>query len=141
MLLSVLSALARLDIDPWQEAAELARLPREAAVRRLASLIANLPEDGAASQRDPKTIAARLIALLPRTAGFEIPSHAAPRENVDARASLRPPFLYLMIFFLAVMLGVRLFTADGKLPGPVAGTSTQAIGTSSPKNASGNHGP
>jgi hypothetical protein len=27
MLLSVLSALARLDLDPWQEAAELARLP------------------------------------------------------------------------------------------------------------------
>jgi len=28
MPLSVLSALARLDIDPWQEADKLARLPR-----------------------------------------------------------------------------------------------------------------
>ena len=30
MLLSVLSALARLDVDPWEEAAQLAQLPREA---------------------------------------------------------------------------------------------------------------
>ena len=31
MLLSVLSALARLDIDPWREAADLARMPKTAA--------------------------------------------------------------------------------------------------------------
>lgn len=31
MPLSMLSALARLDIDPWQEAAELSRLPEETA--------------------------------------------------------------------------------------------------------------
>jgi hypothetical protein len=37
--LSVLSALARSNIDPWKEAAELAQLPREAATRRLASSI------------------------------------------------------------------------------------------------------
>ena len=29
MMLSVVSALARSDVDPWQEAAKLARLPRE----------------------------------------------------------------------------------------------------------------
>ena len=40
MLLSVLSALARLDVDPWQEAAQLAGLPGETATQRLASLIA-----------------------------------------------------------------------------------------------------
>ena len=42
MLLSVLSALARLDIDPWQEVAELAGLPGTTATQRLASLIAEL---------------------------------------------------------------------------------------------------
>ena len=35
MLLSVLSALARLDIDPWQEAAQLAGVAGETATRRL----------------------------------------------------------------------------------------------------------
>jgi hypothetical protein len=41
--LSVLSALARLDIDPWQEAANLARMSRESATQRLSSLIDTLP--------------------------------------------------------------------------------------------------
>ncbi|MFZ1122979.1 MAG: hypothetical protein WAN81_22360, partial [Candidatus Binataceae bacterium] len=67
MLLSVLSALARLDIDPWQEAAKLSGLPGGAATQRLASLIAALP-DGASAYPDPATVAARLVALLPRPA-------------------------------------------------------------------------
>src|SRR5580700_9207765 len=65
MLLSVLSALARLDVDPWQEANDLARLPREAATQRLALLIAALP-GGPSTHPDLGTIANRLIALLPR---------------------------------------------------------------------------
>ena len=64
---SVLSALAQLDIDPWQEAAELAQLPGETATQRLASLMAALP-DGPLADRDLETIAGRLIALLPRQA-------------------------------------------------------------------------
>jgi hypothetical protein len=43
MLPSVLSALAQLDIDPWQEAAKLAGLSGATATQRLASLIAELP--------------------------------------------------------------------------------------------------
>jgi hypothetical protein len=42
LLLRVLSALARLEIDPWQEVAELAGLPGATATQRLASLIAEL---------------------------------------------------------------------------------------------------
>ena len=37
MPLSVVSALARLDLDPWTEAAELARMPADGAARRLSS--------------------------------------------------------------------------------------------------------
>jgi hypothetical protein len=37
-MLNVLSALARLDIDPWQEAAKLARMTRDKAVCRMARL-------------------------------------------------------------------------------------------------------
>jgi hypothetical protein len=81
MLLSVLSALARLDVDPWEEAAKLARLPGEAATQRLASLIAALP-DGPSAHHDPGSIAARLIALLPRGAGSNAPS----RATLPARA-------------------------------------------------------
>ena len=35
--LSVLSALARLDVDPWEEAAQLANLPEASACAKLAA--------------------------------------------------------------------------------------------------------
>jgi hypothetical protein len=44
MPLSVLSALTRLEVDPWQEAAKLAHLPEETAIQRMASLIVALPD-------------------------------------------------------------------------------------------------
>ena len=65
MPLSVLSALARLNMDPWQEAAELSELPKDAATQRLASLIARLPAPRW-TQADSTAIANRLIQLLPR---------------------------------------------------------------------------
>ena len=44
MGLTILSARARLDVDPWEEATSLARMPRNAAVVRLKALIdAHLP--------------------------------------------------------------------------------------------------
>jgi hypothetical protein len=64
MLLSVLSALARLNIDPWREAAELSELPKQTATHRLTSLIARLPS-GRWAQADCGAIADRLIELLP----------------------------------------------------------------------------
>lgn len=70
--LSVLSALARLDVDPWEEAAELSELPNDTATQRLASLIARLP-DGRWTQADSRTIAIRLIDLLPRRCSSRVP--------------------------------------------------------------------
>ena len=63
--LSVLSALARLDVDPWQEATSLARMPKEAAAVRLSALIEALPREPA-SAIPSKTSAADLVALLPK---------------------------------------------------------------------------
>ena len=65
MPLTVLSALSRLDVDPWEEAAELSELPKDTATQRLALLIARLP-GGPWAQADLKGIADRLIELLPR---------------------------------------------------------------------------
>ena len=64
MPLSVLSMLARLDMDPWEEAAKLARLPRAAAARRLVDFIAATP--GAPSAYlNAKTVSDQLLNLLP----------------------------------------------------------------------------
>jgi hypothetical protein len=74
MLLSVNSALARSGVDPWAEAEILARLPADTATQKLARLVAALP-DGPAARPDSGTVAARLIALLPRHAGSKRPEH------------------------------------------------------------------
>jgi hypothetical protein len=72
MPLTVLSVLARLDVDPWEEAARLAQLPAEAAARALGVMISALPA-GSATSAESGTIAARLIALLPRRSEGENP--------------------------------------------------------------------
>jgi hypothetical protein len=72
MQLSVLSALARLDLDPWQEAAELSELPKGTATQRLAALIARLP-GGRWTLADSRAMADRLIEHLPSPGRFELP--------------------------------------------------------------------
>ncbi len=69
---TVLSALSRLGIDPWQEAARLAALPRDAAAEALATNILRLPDRTGPDTEVPK-IAARLVALLPEGAVADIP--------------------------------------------------------------------
>jgi hypothetical protein len=69
---TVLSALSRLGIDPWEEAACLAALPPEAAAEALGATILRLP-DGLGPGTDVPMIAARLVALLPKGAVAEIP--------------------------------------------------------------------
>src|SRR5438034_2424107 len=61
--LSVLSALARLELDPWDEAARLAHLTREAAADQLARMIARLSDRW--SQSEAQRIANGLIERLP----------------------------------------------------------------------------
>ena len=65
MRLSVLSALARMDFDPWEEAARLATLPTPEAERTLVSTLNLLPGHPQRSA-ETETLAARLVALLPR---------------------------------------------------------------------------
>jgi hypothetical protein len=69
MRVSVLSALARQNIDPWVLAAELTALPRQSAVASLAAIIASVTA-GPAARENPDGNAARLVALLPRASSL-----------------------------------------------------------------------
>lgn len=64
MCVTVLTALARLNFDPWNKAAELSRLPGDAARQKLGSLIAKLPE--LSSPNLESGMIDRLVDLLPR---------------------------------------------------------------------------
>jgi hypothetical protein len=128
MLLSVLSALARLDIDPWQEAAKLALLPVKAATERLASLIAALP-DGPSTHRNPGTIAARLIALLPRRASPDLPSRETP-PGVDAATNPRP---VIYVLCMAVVLVAQFIIASRQPPTQVENIQAPASSIVAPQ--------
>jgi hypothetical protein len=140
MPLSVVSALARLDIDPWQEADKLARLPGETATQRLASLIAALP-DGPSAHRDPGTIAARLIGLLPRQARSKIPSRAT-KLGVGAATNFRA-IIYLIFIYVILasfMLGAEWIAASRQPPVHVDSAHAPASSTVFPQMQPPNSG-
>ena len=107
--LSVLSALTRLGIDPWAEGARLSNLPKEAAARALALLIAQLPEDRRSSS-DVGELAAHLAELLPKA-----PSALLPADGASAGAQrTRWPANWLL--WLGLGLVLVTMAARGLLP-------------------------
>ncbi|MGC8535733.1 MAG: hypothetical protein ACP5QR_09405 [Rhizomicrobium sp.] len=111
MLLSVFSAFARLNLDPWYEAKTLAGLPGEAAIGRLGGLIAALP-DGQGARQDLKAIATRLVAILPREAA------AASRSRRPAHGTARSIDLWMLGYaaFMAVALGFQGLSSNRAPP-------------------------
>jgi hypothetical protein len=100
MRLSVLSALARLDIDPWREAASLSGLPRKPATERLAALLARLPSS---TQLDAAATAARLIGLLPQRGGLETLSR---KKFFDLNAMTNPQTVIYVVFTAFVLAAI-----------------------------------
>ena len=121
--LSVLSALTRLQVDPWQEAAKLVHLPEETAIQRMASLIVALP-DGPSVH--PTMIAVRLIALLPRGTRSNMPSRQA-LLRLSSASSFRVAIYVIFMFFV---LGTQSFIVSrqsaqvGSAQAPVSSTVT-----------------
>ncbi|MEO8224272.1 MAG: hypothetical protein ABI661_05660, partial [Gammaproteobacteria bacterium] len=102
--LTVLSALARQDVDPWDEAARLARLPLEAATLSLTTMIAARPP-GSSVRPDAAATAARLIALLPR----RVTNREAPAAaNPVAGTGLNPLSIRRYVLIFAVLAALTL---------------------------------
>lgn len=102
--LTVLSALTRLDIDPWAEAARLSELPREAAARALAAAIAMLPA-GDWKETNSTAIAARLVACLPRRGA------PAPRTTRNGGGGSEKKISRTMILLVCVALAAAAVLA------------------------------
>lgn len=116
MPLSVVSVLARRDLDPWVEAASLADLPAETAVRKLASWLDAL-SDPALKPTSPDTRAVRLIALLPRrTARHSPPSLDRTRAVAAARPQTPLKTILLFAIYLILSLGIQLFVTRREPP-------------------------
>ena len=129
MPLSVLSALARLNIDPWEEAAELSELPKIPAIHRLASLITQL-QDGRWIQADSRTIAVRLIELLPHRDSSKVVLTKVPslREMGGSTGA--------KLLLCAALAATVLIVAASREPSPGDHLSAPAFDASSPPQTS-----
>jgi hypothetical protein len=128
--LSVLSALARLGLDPWQEAAELARLPPETAAQRLVASIAAL-SDGLSVHLEIRTLAARLIALLPHPARSTVlPGGTIP--DADDMTKFRTG-MRMFAVLMAIMLAAQWIVASREPLPPVDSSQTPVSATVAPK--------
>lgn len=120
MSLSVISALTRLDFDPWEKAAQLSSLAANDAIQTLASLIARLPA-GRWELKDAATIAARLVSLLPQQAP---PAHR--------RGKTTAPSVALLIFLALLAAGLFAMILDVGSPWSVDIASDAASHVASP---------
>ncbi|MCW6511764.1 hypothetical protein [Lichenifustis flavocetrariae] len=101
MTLSLLSTLARRNLDPWQEAAELAALPVEVATNRLAAVISGMP--GVAQRLDAGMTAHRLMKLLPQLTS----STASRSATVHDAVGLTTSWLVIWAITMGLIMGVQ----------------------------------
>jgi hypothetical protein len=104
MPLNVVSALTRLGIDPWEEAARLAALPKALAAEALAPMIARLPIRQTLPS-DTVAVSHQLVALLPNARA----SRPADAEAADRKSDKRYSRILLLLACFA--LGMVVLTA------------------------------
>jgi len=86
MALMVLSALARMDVDPWEEAAKLMQLPKDGAIKQLACLLGALKKGVRRKPRSPtyRCPISRTLAAVSRSYPF-------PTQSLCARYTSKVP--------------------------------------------------
>ena len=111
--LSVISALTRLGLDPWQEAGRLSSLSNREAIEQLARLIAELP-GLFRPLGEAREIADRLIQLLP---GHDTERRSTPQVQIRP-CYLRPALsrtsqLWVACLLLSATILVSAFLHGG----------------------------
>jgi hypothetical protein len=129
MQLSVLSALARINVDPWEETTRLAAMPKAIAVRAIVSLLARV---SGGSSSEAEVIAARLVQLLPQS------SENAPNAPTDAVKVGAQRTKYWLVW-LSIAIAMSLLSPHHQAAVTDADVSTSNSIESSPlKNGSAN---
>jgi len=123
MLLSVLSALARLDVDPWQEAATLTKMPARDATIRLTSMLSALPSDGATPLTPGAVV--QLISLLPR---------GPPRDGRPRDTSVSYGAIALYFFAAFVIMLAEQYAGDHHAPVSKSGASLSQSSEAGPSS-------
>ena len=107
--LSVISALTRLGIDPWDEATRLSSLERREAVDQLVLTIVRLP---GMSRSEALDIALDLVELLPTSSSTRGPAEV----RRSGRRKSAPSRAFWLICLLLVAAALVSLVANGELP-------------------------
>ena len=103
--LSLLSAFARLGMDPWEEAARLAALPPDVAAVTLAEILTLLPP-GDPAPTDPGALARQLIDNLPARHVPDPPARQGQHQGKPGKVAVGA--LYLLGLLAAVGLLITI---------------------------------
>jgi hypothetical protein len=114
--LTVLSALARSGVDPWDEAARLAALTRESATQNIVQMLAQLP-NGPSPGDQTASMAAKLVAQLhsPSTpklkpitsSGTASRGAESPRVSFSMLPSRVKSTIYVLVVLIVMIIAYR----------------------------------
>ena len=111
--LSMISAITRLGLDPWQEAGRLSSLARSEAVEQLTRLIAEIPGI-VRPVGEAREIADGLVGLLPKhDASRAVTPQLQIRPRYSRPTLSRPSQLWLACFVLAAAVLVSAIVHGG----------------------------
>jgi hypothetical protein len=122
--LSVLSVLARMDLDPWDEAARLGAMPQASAKSTLASMLNRVP-GGRWSALEVDRIAAHLVRLLPDGSKKNTRKNTH-KSTQTVTAAARTPFSKYWLILLTLALVASFLAPHGQVVDAPASTSSSA---------------
>jgi hypothetical protein len=129
--LTMLSVLARLDQDPWVEAARWAKLPKAVAVDRLVTIIDGIPLSPGTASGTRATVA-RLVLLLPApdwhpgVATASLPSQTVARAfGASPGVTALPRWLPMAVLACALVVGIALNLTHTPTAGSASTEMTQ----------------
>ena len=130
--LSVLSALARMNVDPWEEATRLAALPKASAQKALVAML-DLVAGVSGKLPDAASIAARLVELLPQ----QDDGATAAATDVAGRGAPPAQRINYWLLWLGLAIAMSLMSQHQHATPTDAGvTQSQSGKTSQSQNSS-----
>jgi hypothetical protein len=129
MQLSVLSVLARQDLDAWEQAGVWSRASEGVAIRELSTLIAALPE-GPSDRPRPEQIAARLVRLLPSELAVDVEATRGLTRAQKLQVTIFCAVFALMCHW--IIAGFETSSREGAAAAPV---SSGSVASGSPKSS------
>jgi len=121
--LTILSLLARLGKDPWDEAAAWCHKPRDAAIKSLSDSISQMPPNPQALT-DAHRTASRLVALLPA------PGNLSAAAAMPAASNALPRAGWLALFYLSLFVVFNLWLAPAPKPDAPAPPAPHTVAAS-----------